>query len=187
MTEQEYLRFKEHYECLMKSKQILLNEQEELEKLKEMPDVKRYLELVHKLDDYDNQDFMKMDERKIVSKAYSLAQIKNTKKYYYLTGYFKDKYDCDIVHGTGMTRCGRNDPEAIYAVYNSLETGSSYYVESEEIVPMSKVNEFENNHVILISSKSIYFEKEEFWMDIINLGYEKACERLVDKSKKYFD
>ena len=101
--------------------------------------------------------------------------------------YFKDKYECDIVHGTGMTRCGRNDPDAIYAIYNSLETSSLYDFEAEEIVPMSKVNEFENNHVILISSKSICFEKEEFWMDIINLGYEKACERLVEKSKKYFD
>lgn len=184
MTEREFENFKSNYESIQREQKKLLDEKEEYESLKNDPLVKRYLELETKLTTYDTQDFLEMSKSRIVERAYSLAKVTNTKTYYYLAGYFKPKYDYDIVHGSSEERCDFNDPDMVYGLYRSLET-LNYSSGSEVMIRKSDVKKFEEAHYVIKDfHRNVYSYRYEFWIDILDLGYLKACERLEEKCCK---
>lgn len=187
MKPEEMELLRKRYYDLKGQKEKIMKVKMELLKLRKSPKVQRYLELVGEYQEIKDEgiaDIENKDDDFFIRRAINFSKITPTNDIYVYIGAYKYNYETDIVHGASDYLVGRGDATADYFVYYNLEERSR----SSVVVPYQEVNEFEENHHIIIPKKffnrDCYFShlQEEYFKTIIFESEEQA----LLKVKKLF-
>ena len=114
--------------------------------------------------------------------CYNKVNITETNNIYVYTGTFKN----DINDSFG-TRVNYDSENALYSKYSNIEL-QEYNFNSTMIIPISKREEFEKNNIVIfpknyLLDKTFYDIQNDFFLDAMELGQEKAIEKLLKKYK----
>ena len=150
-----------------------------LTELKENALVKEYIKLEQEVKKYPKEK----TETEIINSIYLKFHIKTgeeTNGIYYCLGTFKRTLS------EGEVRLPRDSKEAEYRVYADIE---SYHDIVK--VPIKKCQEFEKTHPVILSESFIaegeteYFKlQKEFFLTSITEDQDKACQKILTKTKK---
>lgn len=184
--EQEILQsIKEESRKRQEKREYFSNLLEQLEKLEEDENVKKYVELRKKTDSVDYQKLLEESDEDILYRTFYRHQymIKNTNEIYVCLGTFMLDNICDIEHGPSDIRLNRNDPRAEYRIYSDLEN------EVSRQIPISRCEEFERTHRVIfpqtsLTQKYYYQLQKEFISLVVTEGQEKACQKILSKKHK---
>ena len=124
--------------------------------------------------------YMDNDIENIIDDVFreNIYQIKNneTNKIYVYKGTYKYDDSYDIVHGASSIRVNRNDPTALFSVYQDIEQNW------DKNVRIDKCDDFEKDNYVIFGKISNYYQiRKEFIVDAVNLGQEKAVSNVLKK------
>lgn len=133
MNNTELEQFRKEYETLKRENEALLEARDELRKLLETEEVKRYIEL----SDIVEENYEAPSDESLATKVYSNISYSKIKEensnniLIYMGSYLFEKLTYD------------SDPDADYKAYMDLETMRAYNI------PLENVKTFENAHTII--------------------------------------
>lgn len=183
MTEKELTKARKKYDEYQAEKKEILEKQKELEKLKQSPDVIKYL----KLKEYESTKVLTDEE--IVYNAfnmYSYCTFENKKIYIYQGSYST----FSIINPTLIPIKKLNSYINYYNIYINLESGEIKYIEKEEITLFESQNNVmyflpENGIETEESYKGIYKQvKKDYFKMLTTISEEKAISKLKIRSRK---
>ena len=183
MKIEELQELKEKVEQLIKKRNEVLEIQEEIKKLEETDEIKKYLNLLNLFKEKTtgrNIGIEKFTNKKIIDIAVSNTTITPDEEMYVYIGTYKYNNEIDIVHGSRDILVNRNDHKANYVLYQNLE---AKYYETVQI-PYKKADEFESTHKIIfpqnVASKQRYFYdlQSEYFETMVFESPEKAKEKV---------
>ena len=180
MKIEELKELKEKVEQLIKKRNEVLEIQEEIKKLEETDEIKKYLNLLNLFTTGRNTGIEKFTNKKIIDIAVSNTTITPDEEMYVYIGTYKYNNEIDIVHGSCDILVSRNDHKANYVLYQNLE---AKYYETVQI-PYTKADEFESTHKIIfpqnVANKQRYFYdlQSEYFETMVFESPEKAKEKV---------
>ena len=183
MKIEELKELKEKVEQLIKERDKVLEIQEEIKKLEETDEIKRYLYLLDLLQEKTtgrNTGIEKYTNKKIIDIAVCNTKITPDEEIYVYIGTYKYSDEIDIVHGSYDIPVSRANHDANYVLYQNLE---AKYYETVQI-PYKKADEFESTHKIIfpqnVASKQRYFYdlQSEYFETMVFESPEKAKEKV---------
>ena len=183
MKIEELKELKEKVEQLIKKRNEVLEIQEEIKKLEETDEIKKYLNLLNLFKEKTtgrNTGIEKFTNKKIIDIAVSNTTITPDEEMYVYIGTYKYNNEIDIVHGSCDILVSRNDHKANYVLYQNLE---AKYYETVQI-PYTKADEFESTHKIIfpqnVANKQRYFYdlQSEYFETMVFESPEKAKEKV---------
>lgn len=178
-------KIKKSYEDGLKRKKHYSEILKEVKELEQAENVKRYIELKNRLEQVNYEKIIGETEEQILERAFNswTYAIQKTNEIYLCMGTFMIDSICDIVHGPSDIRLTRNDPRAEYRIYRNIEDGYPRQI------PIRKCEEFEQIHKIIfpkidyLANKYFYELQREFFSISITEGQEKACSKILSKTK----
>mgnify|MGYP003368325371 FL=1 len=189
MTKEEYLKLKEKVNELQKKRLEVIKIEDEIEKLKETEEVKRYLQLISIYKDKTtgrNSGFDRFTDKNLISIALGEINITPSDEIYVYMGTYKNSVETDIIHGSSDIPINRLSPDADYVIYKNLE--SKY---NDSIIILYKdVDEFEQTHKIIIPKSAanrggyFYELQMEYFQTMILESQEAATEKVNKLVKK---
>lgn len=189
MKIEELNELKEKVKYLIKERDKVLEIQEEIKRLEETDEIKRYLCLLDLLQEKTtgrNTGIEKYTDKKIINIAVGNTKITPDEEIYVYIGTYKYSDEIDIVHGSYDIPVSRANHDANYVLYQNIE---AKYCETVQI-PYSKADEFESTHKIIIPKnvvsrqKYFYDLQSEYFETMIFNSPEKAKEKVYRLIKK---
>lgn len=178
MQIEDLKKMKEIVERLKAKRDSILKMQEEISVLEESEEVKRYLNLLEKLEEEDKTGVSSYTDKKIINIAFRDAKIKSESKIYVYLGTYKYNYEVDIEHGSNDYLVSRTCSDADYALYQDLE---SYYSETIQ-VPYKNIEEFESTHKIIIPKyRRHFYELQSEYIETMILDSPEAAYQMINK------
>ena len=155
----------------------------ELRTLEQNEFVKRYIELLDKISEVDENILNETDEELIYREFYKFRRdVKVTNKIYFSIGTFKDSMEDYIIHGVSQIRVSCNDPAAEYREYRDIESGETL------IILIEDCEEFERNNEIIDwpidGDKGYYQVQKKFVYMAVTEGQEIAKQYFKYKNKE---
>lgn len=181
MKEETLQKIKEDYKQIIEKRNHLLQLCEEITKLEEDENVKKYLKIKEELSKIDYKNQIKETDSYILDAVFwryqrLIQDIDTNDIYVYMGTYMLDNI-CDIEHGPSDIRLKDDDPRAQYRIYRNIENGYS------KEIPISECDEFEKNHKV-ITDENFYTLQKEFIMTAVNEGQEEACRKILSRTLK---
>lgn len=128
----------------------------DITELKKNEFVKKYLNLIKKLDSNNNKKMI--SEQEMLYKIFQTnrSSIKESNNIFVYLGTFQYSYDTDVEHGSYDYRVARENIDANYSAYENLET------EKVLNIAISKRDIFEKENIIVFPQQA-NFEQAEFY------------------------
>ena len=189
MKIEELNELKEKVNQLIKERNMVLEIQDEIKKLEETEEIKRYLNLLYLLKEKTtgkNTGIEKYTDKKIIDIVVSNTKITPDDEIYIYLGTYKYSDEIDIVHGSIDVPVSRASHDANYVLYQNLEAKNHETIQ----VPYAKADEFESTHKVIIpqnvASRQRYFYdlQSEYFKTMIFESPEKAKEKVYKLIKK---
>lgn len=186
MRNEELIKLRENYNELINERNKILALKSKIEKLKNDPIVKEYLDTVSEYEDIKTKHVYPVEEKEgsyFVRRAVDKTSITPREDYYAYMGTYKHTNEIDIIHAANDIRVNRNNKDADYVVYYNLEARAHSFEGTVE-VPYSKADEFESTHKIIVpknvvSSNSYFYDlQEEYYETAILESEAKAIEKV---------
>lgn len=185
MKKEELLNLRLELEDLKdkRNKVIIINE--EINKLKETPEVKRYLELIELFKENTTgrmSGFDKFSDDDLLNIAISKSKITPSEEIYVYMGTYKYTNEIDIIHAANDIPVSRLNNSADYVLYYNLEARYDKRIE----IPYIHANEFESTHKIIIpknvvSREKYFYELQHEYFETIVLKSEEEAKKLINK------
>ena len=189
MKIEELNELKEKVNQLIKEREKILEIQDEIKRLEETEEIKRYLNLLDLLEEKAtgrNTGIENYTNKKIVDIALYNTKITPDDEIYVYLGTYIYSDEIDIVHGSNDIPVSRTNHNADYVLYQNIETKNYETVQ----IPYVKANEFESTHKIIIpqnvANRQRYFYnlQYEYFETMIFESPEKAKEKIIKLIKK---
>lgn len=188
MKNSELESIRSEYKDLLNLRTQIIDKLKKIEDLEKNPFVKEYLKLREELESDKNHKYTHMERLNdfdMLKLCYNRVNITETNNIYVYAGTFEKSNECDIIHGNDEVRVDYNNRNALYSKYSNIEL-QEYNFNSTMIIPVSKREEFETNNIVIfpknyLLDKTFYDIQNKFFLDAIELGQEKAIEKLIKK------
>lgn len=183
MKNSELESIRSEYKDLLNLRTQIIDKLKKIEDLEKNPFVKEYLKLREELEsdkDHKYTHMERLNDFDMLKLCYNRVNITETNNIYVYTGTFKN----DINDSLG-TRVNYDSENALYSKYSNIEL-QEYNFNSAMIIPVSKREEFEKNNIVIfpknyLLDKTFYDIQNKFFLDAMELGQEKAIEKLIKK------
>ncbi len=183
MKNSELESIRSEYKDLLNLRTQIIDKLKKIEDLEKNPFVKEYLKLREELEsdkDHKYTHMERLNDFDMLKLCYNRVNITETNNIYVYTGTFKN----DINDSLG-TRVNYDSENALYSKYSNIEL-QEYNFNSTMIIPVSKREEFEKNNIVIfpknyLLDKTFYDIQNKFFLDAMELGQEKAIEKLIKK------
>ena len=189
MKIEELNELKEKVNQLIKEREKVLKIQDEIKRLEETEEIKRYLNLLDLLEEKTtgiNNGIENYTNKKIIDIALYNTKITPDDEIYVYLGTYKYSDEIDIVHGSNDIPVSRTNLNANYVLYQNIEAKNYETVQ----IPYAKADEFESTHKIIIpqnvANRQRYFYnlQSEYFETMIFESPEKAKEKINRLIKK---
>jgi len=164
-------------------REIVLEIQDEIKRLEEAEEIKRYLNLLDLLEEKTterNNGIENYTNKKIIDIALYNTKITPDDEIYVYLGTYKYSEEIDIVHRSNDIPVSRTNHNADYVLYQNIEAKNYETVQ----IPYAKADEFESTHKIIIpqnvANKQRYFYnlQSEYFETMIFESPEKEKEKI---------
>lgn len=183
MNEEILKKIKIDYEKLKTKKEESIKIYNRITELENNEFVKEYLELISTFEERNLAKNINISNDDLIYKAFLMNKhkITQTNEIYMYLGTYKLDSQSDVEHGISDQKVARNDPEAQYRMYIDIEN------EEYKQIPIKYCDEFEETHKIIylnkyFTEKYFYIIQKEFIENLINIGQEEACTKVLKKS-----
>lgn len=188
MLDSELELLRQNYKKLKEKAEKVVSLAKKIEELKQLPEVKEYLELLTEYEKITSKFVNKEQiEQKnaayFIRKAVKQTDITPRNDYYVYMGTYKYTDEIDIVHSPNDIEVSRYNSSADYVAYYNLEA-KKYSFNLSVVVPYSKADEFELNHNIIFLKNVINRERhfydlqDEYFETLILESEEKAIQKI---------
>ena len=181
MKIEELNELKEKVEQLIKKRDKVLEIQEEIKRLEETDEIKRYLYLLDLFQEKTsgrNTGIEKYTNKEIIDIAVGNTKITPDEEIYVYMGTYKYNDEIDIIHGSNDIPVSRANHDADYVVYQNLE---AKYYETVQI-PYLKADEFESTHKIIIPQNVV--SRQRYFYDLQSEYFETMVFESPEKAKE---
>lgn len=185
MKNSELESIRSEYKDLLNLRAQIIDKLKKIEDLEKNPFVKEYLKLREELESDNDHKYTHMERLNdfdMLKLCYNKVNITETNNIYVYTGTFKNDINDSL-----DTRVNYDSENALYSKYSNIEL-QEYNFNSTMIIPISKREEFEKNNIVIfpknyLLDKTFYDIQNDFFLDAMELGQEKAIEKLLKKYK----
>lgn len=186
MKKEQIENLKYIYENLKDYKKQIEALQNEYKDLETNEYVKRYLEIEQLLNQTRHYLYSKIEnanEDELIRRSIRFAKPTNTTNIYYHYGTYKFANEVDIVHRPHDIRVDRNDKNAAYSLYISIEDD-----DDEKRVRIIDREDFEKENTIIFkdpmySSNELYYRKlrNEYFKEVIENDEQSAKNKILKR------
>lgn len=192
MKEEELIKLKEEVLYLKEKRDKVLKIQEEIKRLENTEEVKRYLDLLDifaKNTTGRNTGIDKYTDDNIINIALNSTKITPDDEIYVYLGTYRYNDEVDIIHGTYDIPVSRYDCKASYDLYQNIESKDDESIQ----IPSKESYKFEITHNIIVplnvaNRKEFFYDlQREYFKTMIFESPQKAKEKvkkLIRKLKK---
>lgn len=188
MLDSELELLRQNYKKLKEKAEKVVSLAKKIEELKQLPEVKEYLELLTEYEKItskfvDKEQIEQKNDSYFIRKAVKQTDITPRNDYYVYMGTYRYTDEIDVVHSPNDIEVSRHNSSADYVAYYNLEA-KKYSFNLSVVVPYSKADEFELNHNIIFLKNVINRERhfydlqDEYFETLILESEEKAIQKI---------